>query len=168
MNHGEIAGKFSNGRTAVANSNMITDGIENATYRAMTEALSSQNQNRGNGTVVLNVNGREFMRAIYSDMKAVKQREGCFPDQQLCVKEGDEMRILIDGTDITDFIAYQGLKVTRSDIDGPNAGRNLAGTMLRDRECNQTALRHHLQTASSVGDSDTEQPYHAGVRFGSE
>ena len=43
------------------------------------------------------------------------------------------MRILIDGTDITDFIAYQGLKVTRSDIDGPNAGRNLAGTMLRDR-----------------------------------
>ena len=76
MNHGEIAGKFSNGRTAVANSNMITDGIENATYRAMTEALSSQNQNRGNGTVVLNVNGREFMRAIYSDMKAVSKEKG--------------------------------------------------------------------------------------------
>ena len=76
MNHGEIAGKFSNGRTAVANSNMITDGIENATYRAMTEALSSQNQNHGNGTVVLNVNGREFMRAIYSDMKAVSKEKG--------------------------------------------------------------------------------------------
>ena len=76
MNHGEIAGKFSNGRTAVANSNMITDGIENATYRAMTEALSSQNKNRGNGTVVLNVNGREFMRAIYSDMKAVSKEKG--------------------------------------------------------------------------------------------
>ena len=76
MNHGEIAGKFSNGRTAVANSNMIIDGIENATYRAMTEALSSQNQNRGNGTVVLNVNGREFMRAIYSDMKAVSKEKG--------------------------------------------------------------------------------------------
>lgn len=76
MNHGEIAGKFSNGRTAIANSNMITDGIENATYRAMTEALSSQNQNRGNGTVVLNVNGREFMRAIYSDMKAVSKEKG--------------------------------------------------------------------------------------------
>lgn len=76
MNHGEIIGKFSNGRTAVANSNMITDGIENATYRAMTEALSSQNANRGNGSVVLNVNGREFMRAIYSDMKAVSKEKG--------------------------------------------------------------------------------------------
>jgi hypothetical protein len=55
---------------------MITDGIEKATYRAMMEALSSQNQNRGNGTVVLNVNGREFMRAIYSDMKAVSKEKG--------------------------------------------------------------------------------------------
>ena len=43
------------------------------------------------------------------------------------------MRVYIDGTDITDFIKYQGLKVGRHDVDGPNAGRNIAGTMIRDR-----------------------------------
>lgn len=43
------------------------------------------------------------------------------------------MQVSINGTDITDYIAYQGVKWSRNDIDGPNAGRNLAGTMIRDR-----------------------------------
>lgn len=41
--------------------------------------------------------------------------------------------ISIDGTDITNLIAYQGVQWKRNDIDGPNAGRTLSGLMVRDR-----------------------------------
>lgn len=41
--------------------------------------------------------------------------------------------ISIDGTDITNLIAYQGVQWKRNDIDGPNAGRTLSGLMIRDR-----------------------------------
>lgn len=50
------------------------------------------------------------------------------------------MRVYIDGTDITNLIAYQGLKIGRHDVDGPNAGRNLAGTMIRDRVATKMRL----------------------------
>lgn len=40
----------------------------------------------------------------------------------------------IDGTDITPYIKYQGVKWTRSDIDGPTAGRSLNGNLIRDRK----------------------------------
>lgn len=39
----------------------------------------------------------------------------------------------IDGTDILKYVASDGLKYTRSDLDGPNAGRTLDGLMHRDR-----------------------------------
>ena len=41
--------------------------------------------------------------------------------------------ILIDGIDITDYIAENGLTWKRNDVDGPNAGRNIMGDMIRDR-----------------------------------
>lgn len=34
---------------------------------------------------------------------------------------------------ITPWIAYQGLSFSRNDVDGPNAGRDMAGLMHRDR-----------------------------------
>lgn len=40
-NHNELVGKFSNGKTAVANNAQITQGIEEAAYRGMMRALSS-------------------------------------------------------------------------------------------------------------------------------
>ena len=40
-NHSELVGKFSNGKTAVANNAQITQGIEEAAYRGMMRALSS-------------------------------------------------------------------------------------------------------------------------------
>ena len=43
------------------------------------------------------------------------------------------MQIMIDGTDITGYIKFQGLKWARNDVDGPTAGRNMAGNMIRDR-----------------------------------
>lgn len=50
------------------------------------------------------------------------------------------MQVLIDGTDITRLIKFQGLKWSRNDIDGPNAGRNLAGYMIRDRVATKIRL----------------------------
>ena len=35
--------------------------------------------------------------------------------------------------DITPYIAHEGLKYSRNDVDGPNAGRTHDGTMVRDR-----------------------------------
>lgn len=34
--------------------------------------------------------------------------------------------------DISKYIAFQGWKPSRNDVDGPNAGRNLNGIMIRD------------------------------------
>lgn len=42
-NHNELVGKFNNGRTAVANNQQITAGIEQATYNAMMRANSQSN-----------------------------------------------------------------------------------------------------------------------------
>lgn len=49
-------------------------------------------------------------------------------------------RITIDGTDITELIAYQGVQWKRNDIDGPNAGRTLSGLMIRDRVATKIRL----------------------------
>lgn len=43
------------------------------------------------------------------------------------------MQVIIDGTDITDYIAYGGFKWQRYDVDGPDAGRTMDGTMHRLR-----------------------------------
>ena len=48
--------------------------------------------------------------------------------------------ISIDGTDITNLIAYQGVQWKRNDIDGPNAGRTLSGLMVRDRVATKIRL----------------------------
>ena len=40
-NHNELVGKFSNGKTAVANNEQITKGIEEAAYRGMARALAN-------------------------------------------------------------------------------------------------------------------------------
>lgn len=42
-NHSELVGKFSNGKTAVANNAQITQGIEEASYRGMMRALQNAN-----------------------------------------------------------------------------------------------------------------------------
>ncbi len=39
-NHTELVGQFSNGKTAVANNEQITKGIEEAAYRGMVRALN--------------------------------------------------------------------------------------------------------------------------------
>lgn len=43
------------------------------------------------------------------------------------------MILKVNGFDMVPFIAYGGLSWQRSDVDGPNAGRNQAGDLIRDR-----------------------------------
>lgn len=52
------------------------------------------------------------------------------------------MTVSINGTDITNFIAFGGLKRGRNDIDGPDAGRTLDGVMHRARVA--TKLRYDI------------------------
>ena len=51
-NSGELVGRFSNGKTAVANNTQITDGIAQAVYGAFTDALS---QSSGGGKTEVHV-----------------------------------------------------------------------------------------------------------------
>ena len=48
--------------------------------------------------------------------------------------------ISIDGNDITPAIAFNGVKWSRNDVDGPNAGRNMAGTMISYRVATKIRL----------------------------
>ncbi len=50
-NHNELVGEFTNGRTAVANNEMIVAGIEEAAYRGMTRAL----QENGNTSLLADI-----------------------------------------------------------------------------------------------------------------
>lgn len=43
------------------------------------------------------------------------------------------MTLTIDNVDMTPYIAYGGLKWSRNDIDAPDTGRDMAGTMHRGR-----------------------------------
>lgn len=57
-NHSELVGKFSNGKTAVANNEQITKGIEEAAYRGMMRALQGTNfGNKATFEVVGDPNG---------------------------------------------------------------------------------------------------------------
>lgn len=52
-NHSELVGKFSNGKTAVANNAQITAGIEEASYRGFLRALAQSNGNGGEQTIIV-------------------------------------------------------------------------------------------------------------------
>ena len=78
MSYGEIAGKFSNGKTAVANNEQITEGIAEAVYGAFVRAFAETGGSGNNGphVAILQVNGREFARATYNDQQAVAKEKG--------------------------------------------------------------------------------------------
>ncbi len=57
-NHNELVGRFSNGQTAVANNEQITNGIAEAIYPAVYNAVSAaMRNNSGNGNVTFQVEG---------------------------------------------------------------------------------------------------------------
>lgn len=63
------------GKTAVVNNEDIVAAVSMGVAEAVSNVLAS-NGGRGKGDVVLNVNGREFMRAIYDDQMDVARERG--------------------------------------------------------------------------------------------
>lgn len=61
-NHNEMVGKFSNGKTAVANNEQITDGIKQAVIEGMSEVFANANIGQQNGNVVVQIDGQEVFR----------------------------------------------------------------------------------------------------------
>lgn len=72
-NSGELVGRFSNGRTAVANNAQIVEGIENAVYRAMTAA--QRGAGRG-GKIELILDKQVVGRAFGDAIDSEKRRSG--------------------------------------------------------------------------------------------
>ena len=72
-NHGEMVGRFSNGRTAVANNEQITTGIANAVYQAMMMANGGNN----NGSYINNtimVDSEVIARAVTKGQQSISRR----------------------------------------------------------------------------------------------
>lgn len=64
-NSRELVGKFSNGKTAVANNGQITEGIEAAAYNGMKRALSEGGYNRGsNVNISLEANTEGLFKVV--------------------------------------------------------------------------------------------------------
>ena len=61
-NHGELVGEFSNGKTAVANNQQITEGISRAVYEAFMEAFSVAGGNNNDRDIVIMMDGKEIAR----------------------------------------------------------------------------------------------------------
>ena len=70
----EMVGTIGN-RTAVANNEDIVAAVSQGVFGAVAAAMSGSGNNR-HGTIVMNVNGREFMRAVYEDGNAVADEHG--------------------------------------------------------------------------------------------
>ena len=71
MNRGEIAGKFSNGKSVVANNQQIVEGIAAGVYQAVVQAM---NDSGGRSDQNLNVylDGRQ----IYASIKKTESERG--------------------------------------------------------------------------------------------
>ena len=62
------------GRTAVMNNDQIVAAVSTGVANAVASVMRSGRNS--NGEVVINVNGKEFVRAIYNDMKTVQSEKG--------------------------------------------------------------------------------------------
>ena len=71
MNRGEIAGKFNNGKSVVANNEQIIAGISEGVYTAVVAAMS-ETQRGGEQPVVVYLDGKQ----IYSNVKRTESRRG--------------------------------------------------------------------------------------------
>jgi len=74
-NHTELVGKFSNGKTAVANNQQITDGIEEAAYRGMMRAFSNQG-NYSNVNVTLEGDAGRLFRVVRKEADSFSRTTG--------------------------------------------------------------------------------------------
>lgn len=78
-NHNELVGQFSNGKTAVANNEQITEGIEHASYRGMARALAEYQGSGGNVTVVLQGDADNLFRVVQNKANNYARQTGLSP-----------------------------------------------------------------------------------------
>ncbi len=71
-NHNELVGQFSNGKTAVANNEQITDGIAQAVYAAMVSANSGGSAQYINNTI--QIDGETIARAVTKGQNSLNRR----------------------------------------------------------------------------------------------
>ena len=71
MNRGEIAGKFTNGKSVVANNQMIVDGIAAGVYQAVVSAMNDANTG-GSQNVNVYLDGKQ----IYASVKKTESERG--------------------------------------------------------------------------------------------
>ena len=73
-NHGELVGKFANGKTAVANNEQIIEGIKRGVIDAMTEVNSRSDDT--SGPVNLYIDGKLLTRQIVNNINYLSKVEG--------------------------------------------------------------------------------------------
>lgn len=80
-NHNEMVGKFSNGKTAVANNDQITQGIKQAVIEGMSEVFANANIGQQNGNVVVQIDGQEVFRTTqrYANQYTNMTGQAAFP-----------------------------------------------------------------------------------------
>lgn len=80
-NHNELVGKFSNGKTAVANNEQITDGIKQAVIEGMATVFANANFGQQGGDVVVQIDGQEVFRTTqrYANQYTAMTGQPAFP-----------------------------------------------------------------------------------------
>lgn len=75
-NHSELVGKFSNGKTAVANNDQITKGIEEAAYRGMMRALNQSSGKNSDVNVYLQGDAAGVFKLVQNENNRMKKVTG--------------------------------------------------------------------------------------------
>lgn len=73
-NHSEMVGKFSNGKTAVANNEQIVAGIERGVFNAVSSAMASQSNNQGYIANNIYLDGNKVATAISRSQEKQNRR----------------------------------------------------------------------------------------------
>ena len=72
-NHNEMVGQFSNGRTAVANNEEITEGIRRAVVEGMSQVLAGNNSNQN---VNVYLDGKQITNAVTRNQRQMSRATG--------------------------------------------------------------------------------------------
>lgn len=75
-NSGELVGKFSNGKTAVANNDQIISGIKEGVYEAVLSAISTSSRGNSSGDIVINMDGKEVFSVVRNRANEFYRRTG--------------------------------------------------------------------------------------------
>ena len=75
-NHNELVGKFSNGKTAVANNQQITEGIRQAAYLGMKQALAEAGGNNNNVTFQIEPDPNGIFKVVKKEAEIYRNATG--------------------------------------------------------------------------------------------